>query len=70
VCNRSFGFGIHSTGNISAIYTLIGFVVGIAGSAVITGAVITGAVIAGAIITAAVVAFTRNVFVTVAMRRG
>jgi hypothetical protein len=36
VCNRSFGFAIHSASNITAIFTLIGFVVGIAASAVIT----------------------------------
>jgi hypothetical protein len=36
MCNRSFGFAIHGASNITAIYTLIGFVVGVAASAVIT----------------------------------
>jgi hypothetical protein len=58
-CNGSCGFAIHGAGNISTIYTLKGFVVGIAGSAVITGvftrAVITRAVITAAVITRAVI---------------
>jgi hypothetical protein len=61
VGNRNFGFAIHRTGNISAIYTLKGFVVGIAGSAVIAATVIAG--IAG--ITGVTAVVTGNITLTV-----
>ena len=56
VRNRSFGFTIQRTGTILAIYTLIGIVVGVTGSAVIAGALITAA-----LITAILLSFTWNI---------